>query len=268
MNQPVQEAIARRLRPEYSGFFRADRSQFVISEFAPDEIHSDFLNRCKEYAKRRFGRIYPGLIRLLSPVHDANLVPGFIAEGRAEDFVVNLGSGRHAYPGVVNVDGMGYDNVHVVCDLQRLPFADGSVDKVISVAVLEHVPTPEQHVAEMFRVLKPGGRLLVYIPFLQPFHASPYDYQRYTDTGMRQLFRAFEQPNVIVGAGPTSALLWTLQEWLAMVLSLGSLRLYRVLVPLMWVLSPLKYLDLLLARHPAARVAASGFYLLARKPGA
>jgi hypothetical protein len=58
---------------------------------------------------------------------------------------------------------------------------------------------------------------------------------------------------------------WILQEWLAMVFSFGSRRLYQILMPLMWVLSPLKYLDILLAHHPEARVIASGLVIVARK---
>lgn len=80
---------------------------------------------------------------------------------------------------------------------------------------------------------------------------------------MRHIFRDFEHQIIKVGGGPTSALIWTLQEWLAMTLSLGSMRL-----PLTWLLSPLKLFDFFLQRHPAASVAASGFYLQARKPRA
>ena len=132
--------------------------------------------------------------------------------------------------------------------------------------MLEHVTDPQAHVAEMRRVLAPGGRVVCFMPFMAPFHASPHDYQRLTHAGLETLFKDFEVLSVRVGAGPTSSLLWVLQEWLALVLSLGSRRLYRLLVPLMWLLSPLKVLDLVLARHPEARVVASAFVVEARKP--
>ena len=104
------------------------------------------------------------------------------------------------------------------------------------------------------------------MPFLQGYHASPDDFHRWTTSGLRELFGQFEILQVRVGAGPTSALVWQLQEWLALTLSLGSRRLYRLLLPLTWLLSPLKYLDLLLQHHPEAYRAASALVLDAKKP--
>ncbi|HKY38353.1 MAG TPA: class I SAM-dependent methyltransferase [Polyangiaceae bacterium] len=265
MDPSLRQKIASRLRPESVGSYSDERGQFVVKEFPVAEVQTDFLNGLKDRIKRRLGWLYPTLIRLLSPVYEEDPVPRFLSSAPADAFIVNLGSGTHAYPATVNVDGVGYSNVHVVCDLEVLPFSDESVDRLLSIAVLEHVSEPERHIAEFRRVLKPGGSLLVYIPFLQPFHASPHDYRRYTDAGMRQLFSDFNQEVVKVGGGPTSALIWTLQEWLAMTLSFGSLRLYHALQPLFWILSPLKLFDFFLTRHPAASIAASGFYLEARK---
>jgi SAM-dependent methyltransferase len=54
-------------------------------------------------------------------------------------------------------------------------------------AVLEHVGPVDAVMAELKRVVKPGGRLLIAIPFLQPYHESPADFRRYTAEGMRQL---------------------------------------------------------------------------------
>lgn len=50
----------------------------------------------------------------------------------------------------------------VAADLARLPFIDGSFDCVTCGYVLEHLPAPEPGLAEMARVLKPGGRLLLF----------------------------------------------------------------------------------------------------------
>jgi SAM-dependent methyltransferase len=234
--------------------------------FADAELRMDPLNRLKEGAKQRFGRLYPLAIDVLAPVLTRDFVRPFLRGFDLDrDLVLDLGAGTNRYdPRVACVDGGAYASIDLVCDLRSLPVRDASVDGIVSVAVLEHVPDPAAHVAEMRRVLAPGGRVLCFVPFLQPFHASPHDYQRYTSAGLATLFDGFEQVTVEVGAGPTSSLIWVLQEWLALVLSLGSRRLYRMLVPLMWVLSPLKHLDLVLARHPEAGVAASGFVVRAR----
>ncbi len=235
---------------------------------ADTELRDDPLNRIKETAKRRFARVYPLAIQLVSPVLLRRFVRPFLATFDLDrDLVADFGSGTNRYdPRLLCMDGGAYDNVDIVGDLRMVPISDESLDGVVSIAVLEHVPDPEAHVEEMWRVLKPGGRVLCYVPFMQPFHASPYDYQRYTRAGMEILFRRFDVLDVKVGAGPTSALLWVFQEWLALLLSFGSRRLYRALIPLMWLLSPIKFVDLLLARHPNAAVLASGFVIEARKP--
>ncbi|SEK22493.1 methyltransferase domain-containing protein [Nonomuraea pusilla] len=248
---------------------RGDRrgGQLRFGGFHEAETRDDPLNRMKETVKRRFGRVYPLAIQVVSPVLLRRFVRPFLAGFDLDrELVADLGCGTNRYdPRLLCVDGSAYANVDLVSDLRALPLGDATLDGLVSVAVLEHVPDPQAHVREMWRVLKPGGRLVCYVPFMQPFHASPYDYQRYTRPGMERLFADFAAVDVRTGAGPTSAMLWVVQEWLALLLSCGSSRLYRLLTPLMWLLSPLKLLDVLLARHPDAAVVASGFVVEARK---
>jgi SAM-dependent methyltransferase len=78
-------------------------------------------------------------------------------------------------------------SVDVFGDGRRLPFADGSFDTVLSTEVLEHVMAPGAMVEEMARVLKPGGRLLITVPFVQPLHERPSDFFRYTPYSLREL---------------------------------------------------------------------------------
>ena len=74
-------------------------------------------------------------------------------------------------------------------DGQALPFTDGSLDTVLLLDVLEHIPDPNRCVREIARVLKPGGRILVKVPFLYPLHDVPFDFQRWTRYGLTTLAR-------------------------------------------------------------------------------
>jgi len=67
------------------------------------------------------------------------------------------------------------------------PFADDSFDAVLCNQVLEHVFNPDEFLAEISRVLKPGGKLLLTVPFVWDEHEQPYDYARYSSFGLRAL---------------------------------------------------------------------------------
>ena len=78
-------------------------------------------------------------------------------------------------------------------DVQDLQFENDSFNAVVCWSVLEHVPDPQQAIAEMYRVLRPGGLIWVQLPFLFPYHADPHDYWRVTPSGLRQWMRSFEE---------------------------------------------------------------------------
>lgn len=66
-----------------------------------------------------------------------------------------------------NAEESGIDNVSFrEADAENLPFDDGSFDVVISNGVLNLVPDKDKAVAEIFRVLKPGGHLMMADQFL------------------------------------------------------------------------------------------------------
>jgi SAM-dependent methyltransferase len=79
-------------------------------------------------------------------------------------------------------------NVDVFADLtQRLPFEEAYADTVVAFQVMEHLPEPAFFLAECFRILKPGGRLLVTVPFMWLVHEAPRDFYRYTRYGLEYL---------------------------------------------------------------------------------
>ena len=72
-------------------------------------------------------------------------------------------------------------------DAPSLPIADNSVDHGLLLDVIEHLPDPDRALAELHRVIKPGGTLTLQVPFLYPLHDEPLDFHRWTSHGLRQL---------------------------------------------------------------------------------
>lgn len=226
---------------------------------------TDSFDRIKLFFKR-YPQFYYFLIEFISPVYgDMRPLNWFLDS--VEGVVLNIGSGNSPKrKGVVNVDMMNYENVDIVCDIHALPFKDNSIDAIMSIAVLEHVREPAVVLKELHRVLKKGGRVFSVIPFMQPFHASPHDYQRYTLPGIEFLHRDFQKVESGVFSGPVSGALWAVQEALASVLSFGSEKLKNFLtIGLMLLTWPIKFLDLLAMRLPTAKNVASNFYFYGRK---
>lgn len=94
--------------------------------------------------------------------------------------------------------------VDVFADLSgRLPFDDGYADTVVSFQVMEHLPEPASFLSESARILKPGGHLIITVPFMWHVHESPHDYFRYTRYGLTYLLEkaAFSEIAVTENTG-------------------------------------------------------------------
>ncbi|MFG6687644.1 class I SAM-dependent methyltransferase [Mariniflexile sp. HNIBRBA6329] len=79
-------------------------------------------------------------------------------------------------------------NPDIVFDAHQIPFKEASFDLIIASQVLEHTLKPWVVSSEMERVVKMDGYLLVEVPFSFPYHSPPYDFFRFTFTGLRSLF--------------------------------------------------------------------------------
>jgi SAM-dependent methyltransferase len=99
-----------------------------------------------------------------------------------------------------------------IADAHQIPLAPASVDGVIVQAVLEHVLDPQQVVREIHRVLRPNGLVYAETPFMQQVHAGPHDFIRFTSSGHRYLFRAFDEISAGPVTGPGTQLLWSLDH--------------------------------------------------------
>lgn len=226
---------------------------------------TDSFDRIKLFFKK-YPRVYYFLLKNFSPVYgNMGKLSYFIKS--CDGLCLNIGSGNCLRElEVVNVDMMDYENVDIVCDIHHLPFKDNSIDAIMSVAVLEHVREPAVVLKELHRVLKPGGRVFSAIPFMQPFHASPHDYQRYTLPGIEYLHRDFKKLESGVIAGPVSGALWVLQECVASIFSFGIPLIRNVLTVILMLLTwPIKFLDFFASRLKTAENTASSFYYIGIK---
>ena len=196
-----------------------------------------------------------------------------LAQGRRPRVLVmgagEVGVGLEALLGQAAIETLEVDaslgsRVQVVCDAHDLPLADGALDGMVIQAVLEHVLDPARCVAEIHRVLRPGGLVYADTPLVCQVHGREFDFTRYTRLGHRRLFRHFGELESGISSGPAMALGWTIRYFL---LSFSRRPAVRAALSglarltLFW----LKYLDYLLVARPGALDAAFAFYFLGER---
>lgn len=115
--------------------------------------------------------------------------------------LLDFGCGRKPYQNLfhvseyigVDIKYSGHSHEHskvdVFYDGISLPFANDHFNAVFTSEVIEHLSNPEQTIPELYRVIKPGGRLLLTAPFCWNEHEMPFDFNRYTSVGMQQLLQ-------------------------------------------------------------------------------
>lgn len=114
------------------------------------------------------------------------------------ELVLDAGAGRAPYRDLfahakyetadfLAVKGKKYTPPDYVCDLAEIPVEDARFHHVVFTQVLEHIPEPSRVLAELYRVLKPGGTLWLTAPLFYAEHERPYDFFRYTQFGLRRL---------------------------------------------------------------------------------
>jgi len=121
-----------------------------------------------------------------------------LAQIRVGQKVLDAGAGTQPYRSAcshlqyVSQDFAGYDGIgdgrglqteqfeygalDHVCDIACIPEPDSSFDVVLCTEVLEHIPRPEAALQEFYRLLRPGGRLILTAPFCSITHLAPYHF--------------------------------------------------------------------------------------------
>lgn len=121
----------------------------------------------------------------------------FLVKYRTTERVLEIGGGRvkgnHSYDDLFpNRHAYDIDPERLpdtVGDAHILPFGNSSFSSILCTEVLEHLHTPHQAISEMYRVLQPGGILILTTRFVFPLHDVPNDFYRYTKYGLSYLFK-------------------------------------------------------------------------------
>jgi SAM-dependent methyltransferase len=96
--------------------------------------------------------------------------------------------------------GYAMPDVRLIADDGRWPVEDASADVVLATETLEHVVDPPAFLAEAHRCLRPGGRLVLTVPFAARWHYIPNDYWRFTPSALRILLERAGFAEVVVHA--------------------------------------------------------------------
>ncbi len=225
------------------------------------------MSDAREFFKR-WPRFYFFIATIFGPMMFCGLsAKKFLKRYPSHGRILNLGSGpRIIAPHVTNVDIHPYPGVEIVADVCNVPLPDGSVARIISDNVLEHVRDPRAAVGEMHRLLQVSGYAYIATPFLYPFHSSPSDYQRWSVEGLKELFREFETVEIGTRAGPFSALDVYLCQLTGAVFSFGSPVANSLITNLaMFVFFPVKLLDIIFNYWPGSETMAAVLYCVVRK---
>jgi SAM-dependent methyltransferase len=177
----------------------------------------------KDLNQRREGRL-----RVLN-VGSGGAVDRWVARVRDSDIVsVDIDPERHP------------DMVADVCEMTC--FDGGTFDVVFMIEVLEHVHSPKRAVAELRRVLKEGGVLLLSTPFVFGVHDAPYDFFRYTRHGLELLLSDFRELVIAERDRPLHAVVIQLMRTYFSpfatdrIVALGLIGAAIVLYPVVWLL--------------------------------
>jgi len=120
--------------------------------------------------------------------------------------VLNIGSGGEVEPvvrkacglrkaAVTSLDISAEREPNIVADICEIEFEE-EFDAIVMAEVLEHVQRPHIAVERVLAALKPGGKLILTVPFIFPIHDRPHDYFRYTKYGLQYLLGDYNEVKI------------------------------------------------------------------------
>jgi SAM-dependent methyltransferase len=159
---------------------------------------------------KRFVSIIAGTLPIQGPIYEFGALQVKGQEGFAD---LRPFFSDKEYVGCDMQDGPGVDRI---LNLHHIDLPDDTAGTILSFETLEHVEYPRKAIEEMYRVLKPGGILVISSLMYHPIHDYPNDYWRFTPEAFKSLLKPFTQiwagyagvdkfPHTIVGIGVKDA---------------------------------------------------------------
>ena len=168
-------------------------NQGIVGKLYKKTFHSPvYVDIDKEFLKK---------LRLINPNSTILDIGGNI--GSFDNKEIKLMLNEHKY---LRLDIDPETNPDILGDAKKIPMDSGTVDLVIAKSFFEHVTEPWKVIKEIKRVLKLRGILYFYIPFFQRIHASPNDYYRFTESGLKYHLKDFNNIKIIPSGGYISSL--------------------------------------------------------------
>jgi len=121
---------------------------------------------------------------------------------------------RSWFPNLISINLSPDRNIDAQANAVQLPFRDEVFGVVVCTEVLEHTQSPELVLNELRRVLKPGGTLLLSVPFAFPIHYAPTDYYRFTRFGLKHLLAEWEIATLQETTSDAATLATYFHHWL------------------------------------------------------
>lgn len=196
------------------------------------------------------------------------VVAGLVPAAKALDMGAG---GRRLSKQIKTVDFVDTGDTDYICDVCSVPLPDSSIDLIIATGLIEHLEDSDRFFEECDRLLKPGGKIHIEVPFLQQYHDDPIDVRRYTVSGLSTYLAKYRFEEVGSGfhIGPSvtlatlnayyAALLFEGESWLAKFCSNAAF----LVTSIIW--KPFTYLDRFLKHKKSAHRLAFGVYCTAVK---
>lgn len=214
-----------------------------------------------------------GLKKRLTPKITRKRLVVFLEQQRSDTLTLEIGAKnrpyRELFPNTIAGDIAYTPAINLQLDAHALPFSDASFSMILCTEVLEHCMNPHQVIAEFYRILKPGGKLILTTRFIFPLHDVPYDYFRFTKYGLRMLCSRFADVSVIEETTTVETIAVLLQRliyqsnWRLPLVKIGLQIMSGLAMRSQWVLKE-EYGDIS-KTSPETGILASGYYVVATR---